>query len=261
MNRRDFLTVAGSASAAAVLRPPLYANATTPLYVRGLVMVSFEDPTKLRLGFPKAPGHTATLSIKPQNGSTQVLSIKGKGALGTPQTKAADFKISVPELVRMKEFYGDAVRSRIEECPTVIEIPYATIRSIVTNEVSAARYTFLRKDTGKEVASFQPRQIAESIRIDLSSPGSLRLDNGKTVIALDTAKEIRAEFLPESSAAPGPTDAFADHFHHYLMYLDRPAAARFDVVPKKLGATPVPAPAGSRSFIFPFWYCYLVAVP
>jgi hypothetical protein len=261
MNRRDFLTVAGGVSAASLIAQPLLAGPTTPLYVRGLVMLSFEDPNKLRLGFPKAPGHTATFSVKPQSGSTRVLKIKGKGAMDAPATAATDFKVAVPELVRMKEFYGDAVRSRIEECPTLIEIPYAAVKSIVTHEVSSTQYTFLRKDTGAEIASFKPRRIAESVRIELASAGSFRLEGGKTVIPLDTAKELRAEFLPDSTSPSSVTDTFADHFHHYLMYLDRPVAAKFDVVPRKLGGNAAPAPAGSRNFIFPFWYCYMVAVP
>jgi hypothetical protein len=241
-----------------VINQSILAAATTPFYVRGLVMVSFENPAVLRLGFPKAPGHRATLAIQPQTGSSRVLDIKGKGAVETKAAPLGPPQIAVPELVRMKEFYGDSVRSRIEECPTVIEIPYAAIQSITTNEVSTSRYTFFRADTGKDMESFKPRQIAESIKIVLATPGTLKL-NGN-VIALESAREIHAEYTPESTAT-GPTDVFADHFHHYLMYLDRPAAANFDVVPKKLGGSSSPVVAGARNFIWPFVYCYMVAVP
>src|SRR5436190_210303 len=134
MNRRDFLAVAGGVCATPLITNPstVFAAATTPFYVRGLVMVSFEDSSVLRLGFPKAPGHKATLAVQPQTGSSRVVNLKGKGTIETKAPPLSKPNIAVPELVRMKEFYGDAVRSRVDQCPTLIEIPYAAIQSITT---------------------------------------------------------------------------------------------------------------------------------
>src|SRR4051794_40915259 len=89
MNRREFLSVLGGASAITMAVPAFAASTTadktgsdiTSLYVKGLVMVDLGNPDLIRLGFPKAPGHRATLSILPLNGTKQVLFIKGKGAI------------------------------------------------------------------------------------------------------------------------------------------------------------------------------------
>ena len=73
-------------------------------------------------------------------------------------------KIVVPELIRMKEFYGNSVKSHVDKCPTVISIPSNAIRSVSTSQVSQARYTFVRADNGEEVNTFRPRQIADETR-------------------------------------------------------------------------------------------------
>jgi len=126
MNRREFLSVLGGASAlsAATMINPSAAFAeadltsqTTSLYVKGLVMLDLGNPESLRLGFPKAPGHKATLSIVPQNGSKRSLTIKGNGTVDTPLVASADPRIFVPELVRMKEFYGNGVKSHVDRLP------------------------------------------------------------------------------------------------------------------------------------------------
>ena len=64
MNRREFLSVLGGASALSMINVhPSFATtadaktATTSLYVKGLVMVDLGNPDFVRLGFPKAPGH------------------------------------------------------------------------------------------------------------------------------------------------------------------------------------------------------------
>src|SRR5437867_677676 len=108
MNRREFISVLGGASAISLAVPAFASSATdknaadiTSLYVKGLVMVDLGDPQVIRLGFPKAPGHKATLSIIPQNGIKKVLVIKGKGAVEAAGIASADPKIVVPELVRM----------------------------------------------------------------------------------------------------------------------------------------------------------------
>src|SRR5205823_13221134 len=113
-------------------------------------------------------------------------------------------------------------------CPGVISIPRNAIRSVTTSEVSPVRYTFLRSDTGEEVTSFRPRQVAETIKIDISSSGTLKLDDGKVNIPLETARELRVEYAPEK-LEPG-FDPYADHFGHYFSYIERPAALDFDVI-------------------------------
>src|SRR5437879_4183639 len=75
MNRREFISVLGGASAL-TMAIPAFASTTadkiatdiTSLYVKGLVMVDLGNPDIIRLGFPKAPGHKATLSVVPQSG-------------------------------------------------------------------------------------------------------------------------------------------------------------------------------------------------
>src|SRR5689334_21881382 len=143
MNRREFLSVLGGASAVSMVGASAFAATSadrvtadiTSLYVKGLVMLDLGNPDVVRLGFPKAPGHKATLSIVPQNGTRRTMAIKGNGsveAIGTPST---DPHIFVPELVRMKEFYGPSVKSHVDQCPSVITIPTEAITSVTTSEV------------------------------------------------------------------------------------------------------------------------------
>src|SRR5262245_29367769 len=261
MNRRHFLTVMGGTTAASIIHTEAArAESTTTLYVKGLVMMSVEDSELLRLGFPKAPGHKATLAVLPREGNLRVMNIRGKSSLQTSALQSSPSKILIPELVSMKEFYGDQVRSRITECPTVISIPYAAIRSVTADELSPSRYTFIRTDNGEEVHTFRPRQIAESIKIDLSSTGTLKLDGGKVSIPLAGTRELHADYSPEANAANNTGDVFADHFHHYLMYVDRPPSANFDVVPKKLAGNAASPERVGNSFYPPFFFCYMVAV-
>jgi len=42
-------------------------------------------------------------------------------------------------------------------------------KSVTTAVVSPTRYTFVRSDNGAEIETFRPRQIAESLKFDLSS--------------------------------------------------------------------------------------------
>src|SRR5437867_12607018 len=180
INRRDFLTVLGG-GAVSVTGVSAFASTSsdkspsdvTSLYVKGLVLLDLGNPHLIRLGFPKAPGHKATLSVVPQNGTRRTIAIKGNGSVEARGVASADPKIFVPEVVRMKEFYGEGVKSHVDKCPSVISIPRTAIRSITTTEVSKARYTFVRADNGQEVNSFRPRQVAETIKIDLSSASVL----------------------------------------------------------------------------------------
>src|SRR5437762_3992463 len=148
MNRREFLNVLGGVSAASMIGASAFASPAvdkpgadvTSMYVKGLVMVDLGNPDLIRLGFPKAPGHKATLSIVPQNGTRRTIAIKGNGSIEAQGIASTDPKIFIPEVVRMKEFYGDAVKYHVDKCPSVINIPKTAIRSITTTEVSPSRY-------------------------------------------------------------------------------------------------------------------------
>lgn len=265
MNRREFLSVLGGASALSMINVhPSFASAvdakigTTSLYVKGLVMVDFGNPEFVRLGFPKAPGHKATLSIVPQNGTKRTMAIKGNGSVEPGAIASTDPHIFVPELIRMKEFYGPSVKSHVDQCPSVITIPSAVIQSLTTAEVSPTRYTFLRSDTGAEIETFRPRQIAETLKIDLLSAGTLKLDGGKVSIPLETARELRMQYQPDRA---DEIDPFAAHFNHYFDYVERPAALDFIAVPKKLSGNSAPTPKAGNRFVDLYSFCFLVAVP
>jgi hypothetical protein len=267
MNRREFLSVFGSATAISLAVPALASTSVdqtsagvTSLYVKGLVMIDLGNPEVIRLGFPKAPGHKATLSVVPQNGMKQTLTFKGRGVVDAKPVASADARILVPELIRMKEFYGNDVKSRVDNCPSVISIPRNTVRAVNATELTSARYTFVRSDTGEEVTSFRPRQVADALKIELSSAGTLRLDGGKVNIPLDAARELRVEYTVEKRTAE---ETFADHFHHYLPYVERPAALDFDVVPRKVGAASSTTPHVGHHFMMldASSLCSPVAVP
>jgi hypothetical protein len=267
MNRREFLNVLGGASAASMIGVSAFASSTvdkvgadvTSMYVKGLVMVDLGNPDLIRIGFPKAPGHKATLSIVPQSGARRTIAIKGNGSVEAHGIASNDPKIFIPEIVRMKEFYGEGVRSHVDKCPSVISIPKAAIKSVTTTEVSPSRYTFVRADNGEEVNGFRPRQIAETIKIDLLSAGTLKLDDGKMNIPLDSARELRVDYAPER-VDPG-FDAYADHFGHYFNYIDKPAALDFDVVPRKVSGGSSSTPKVGNQFIDGYVVCFLTAVP
>ncbi len=268
MNRRQFLSVLGGVTAISMAIPTVASTSTadkvvpdvTSLFVKGLVMVDLGNPEIVRLGFPKAPGHKATLSVVPQNGAKQVLAIKGRGIVEAKAIAAADTRILVPELIRMKEFYGNDVKSHVDNCPSVISIPRNAIRNITATELTSARYTFVRTDTGEEVASFRPRQVADALKLELSSAGTLKFDDGKVNIPLETARELRVEYTVEKATS---TDAFAEHFHHYLPYIERPAALDFDVVPRKVGTASSATPHVGHHFMMldATTLCSPVAVP
>jgi len=260
MNRRDFLTVLGGASVVSVagLRP-VFAESTSSLYLNGLVMLSFED-AGLRIGFPKAPGHKATLQIMPVHGSSRTISLRGNGAVETKATAAGNPRIAVPELVRMSEIYGRDVHARFEKCPYVIEIPYSAIKSVTTSKVTKDRWTFVRGD-GQEIDTFRPRQVAETIRLELSSDSVLKLDGGKTSIALADTQEIYTRYAPDAKDVK--PDMIIDHFAHYFQYVDRPPAADFVVVPKKVTgfATGAPRKVGNQFMMIESSpLCYLVGM-
>jgi hypothetical protein len=267
MNRRQFLTTVGGATAGAAtllhINQAFAAESTTALYAKGLIMVSFEDPKVLRLGMPKAPGHKATLSLVPQKGTQRLVNLKGASTFETAEMGAGKPDYKVPEMIRLQEIYGNNIHSRVADCPTVISIPYAAIKSIAAVELSPTSYTFVRADNGKEIQTFRPRKVAETLRIELSSDAVMKLDSGKTSVALNTMKELHAEYAPEDPAAIAGIDAFTAHFPHYNAYLVRPSDAQFDVLPRNLGPTPTATPRIGNNFAPPYWpyyMCFIVSL-
>ncbi len=262
MNRRDFLTVLGGASVASLagIQPAFAAEQTTDLYLSGLIMVSFDDPV-LRIGFPKAAGHRGILQIVPIKGKPRTIPVKGNGTLESKAIAGGRPKISVPELVQMSEFYGPDVKASLNHCVSVIEIPYSAIKSITTNKLTKDRFTFIRTDNGKEVETFRPRQVAEGLKLELSSNSVLKLDGGKVSIPLATTFELRGEFAPEpKDRVPNMIE---DHFVHYFPNIERPPAADFLVAPKKItGAMASMTPrAGNHFMMFDGMpLCWLVAI-
>jgi hypothetical protein len=263
MNRREFMSVVGGTAVLSKVSTSFALDGdVTPLYVKGLVIVDMEDKKALKLAFPKAPGHKATLAIVPENGAPRTMTIKGHGSLEAGSlASSGDPRIFVPELVRMKEFYGNSIKSKASEAPSIITIPYNAIRSVTTSEVSSDRITFVRADNGEEVNTFRPRRVAETIKIELSSAGVLKLDSGKVAIPLQTARQLTVEYTPESMTG---FDGYRDHFQHFFSYVERPAALDFDVVPQKVGGgSSAPAPRVGHHFamVWPDAFCYPAGIP
>ena len=79
---------------------------------------------------------------------------------------------------------------------------------------------------------------------------------------MHTARELRVEYKAEKVNSADP---FADHFHNYFPYVERPAALDFDVVPRRVGATsnPAPDPHVGHHFMMldSFILCGPVAIP
>jgi hypothetical protein len=266
MNRRHFLTAMSGATAAAAslihVTRALAAERTTSFYVKGLILVSFEDSKVLRLGLPKAPGHKATMAMVPQLGSPRSLTLKGHYSIETAALATVKPEYKIPELIRMQELYGNNIHSRVTKCPTVINIPYAAIKSITAADISRERYTFVRSDNGQEIASFRPRKVADTLRIELSSDAVMKMEGGKSIVAMDAMKEVHTEYAPDAPATQAEIDAFAAHFNHYYDYLDRPAGAGFQAVPKQLGGNSSPTPHVGNHFAmyWPYTACYVIGV-
>jgi hypothetical protein len=229
------------------------------MYVRGLAMLQLEDRENLRIALPDAPRHDATITLIMNDGKKRVLPFEGHGALEVADpSNAAPPIVKVSEVVRMKEFYGSKIESLLDRAPNTISIPWSGVRRVATEKVSDARYTFIRKDTGKEVETFRPRQIAESVRIELSSSGTLNFGGSKAKLNLEGVKAVWIEYLPQDMTRGNP---YAEHFHHYLHYVDRPSGYRFDVEPKRLtGRESVKPRVGNSFWIDLFVLCYVVAV-
>ena len=182
-------------------------------------------------------------------------SIKGHGALEGVAVGGPKPNIRLPELVHLREIYRDAV-PKLDKSPSIISIPWSAVRSITANTLSEDRWTFVWKDTGKEVVSFRPRKLAESIKIDLASKGFLELNDGKLSIPLETAKEVSTDFVPMSN----DMGDYTEHFAHYMPYIETATDARA-VVPKRLGRpatrrTAVPAFGNSFARVWPLRICF-----
>jgi hypothetical protein len=226
------------------------------IFVRGLAMLQLQDPYSLRITLPDAPGHKATITLVGHDRRKRVLPFSGHGVINVSDAHTSAATVNVPELVRMKELYGEAVRPLLKGASKTISIPWSGIRTISTEKVSDARYTFVRKDNGEEVETFRPRNIAETIRIQLASRGSLEFDQTKTSLDLEKISEIWIEYLPQNMNSGG----YEGHFHHYLHYVVRPAEKDFEVEPRKLSAVSRVSPRIGNSF----WmygdegFCYLI---
>ena len=264
MNRRDFLTAAAGTTAVSMfgassllaIEKTLALEKTTPLYVRGLAMLSFGDPQYLRIALPRAPHHAATLVVTPSDGTRVETPIHGHGHLEGIAPGGQKPEIRLPELIHIRELYRDAV-AKLDQSPSIISIPWSAVRSVSTNTVSDDRWTFVFKDSGEDVGSFRPRKIAESLKIDLVSTGTLKLNDGALSVPLEGAEEVRTDFTPTS----GDMGGFEEHFSLYMPYVETSANAP-TVVPKKLGRqtrrTSIPALGNSFARVYPFTACFLV---
>ena len=253
MNRRQFLGVAAGTSAASLIpKTTLFAESTTSFYVRGLVMLSFRDPEFLQIGFPKAHAHAATLRVFPLEGDEWSTELKGRGNLVGEFTGSKP-EILLPELVSMTELYGQTVRPRIEKSPSLISIPWSAVQSVSTHSLSKSRYTFVRADTREEIHSFRPRRIAESLRIDILSSGTMNINDGKLTLPLNGVSELGTDFVPTRDGTGG----FESHFQYYLPYVE---GNDFDVVPKNLSPSKKSTRMAGNSFmmVLPWPTCFLV---
>jgi hypothetical protein len=228
------------------------------IFVRGLVMVGVDDRDSLKIAVPDAGGHNATITIVSKNGEKRVLPLAKSQAILTGFTPSASTPVvRVPELVRTKELYGAGVGRRLDDVRTMISIPWSSVAEVTTEKVTTDRYTFVRTDRNEEIDTFRPRQIAESIRIDLASTGNLKFRNNATVEFGD-AKEVWIEYLPKDPTA----NVYEEHFHHYLHYLVLPDGKNFQVQPTKLSGAQARMPRlrMGNAFFPPYYACYLLGI-
>ena len=228
------------------------------LIVSGLIMVSVDGPESLQIVVPEAPGHNATISIVGRNGDNRVLPLaKGVAMLTALAPGTTKPVVRLPELVRARELYGGDVRVRLTDARTIVSVPWPAVAGVSAASVTRQRYTFVSADTGEEVQTFRPRQIAESIRIDLTSTGNLKI--GKNApIDFGDAKEIHIDYSPKN---PHP-DQFEEHFQHYLHYLELPTGRINPVRPQSMS----PAQAHLRrhpminALFPPYYFCYTMGI-
>lgn len=209
------------------------ASTSPVVFVKGLLMLQLQQKDGLQIILPEADGHKATITFVMNDGSRQVIPFKGLSSIRNLQAETSQAVVQVPELVRLKELFGDGAKARVDNVPNKVFISWSSIQSMTTEEVSPYRYTFVRKDTGSEIETFRPRNIAETIRIQLTSSGQLDFKALKRDIDVRKVKEIWVEQVPER-ADSASMDMFQEHFHHYLHYVVRPAGQNFDVEPTRL---------------------------
>jgi hypothetical protein len=232
-------------------------KSTPSIVVRGLVMVQLEDRDALRIAVPDAPHHKSMITFVMKDGRQHVFPFKGRGVLTVAEAAKTAPVVKVPEIVRMKELYGEGVEPLFSRSPEMISIPWTAIRSVRTEKVTDVRYTFIRKDNGQELETFRPRQVAESIRIEVSSIGRLDFDHAKLAFGADVG-EIRIEHVPQHLTSATP---IVEHFHHYMHYVKRPSGKDYDVEPKRVShARRVSPLTGNLFWINAEIPCCLIAV-
>lgn len=230
------------------------------LFVKGLLMLQLEQKDGLHIVVPDAPGHKAAITFVMQDGQRHSIPFKGHNVIQMTGAAESTAVVKVPELIRMKELYGNNFTARVDRSPNSVTIPWSSIRMVSTEKVTDARYTFERSDNGYEIQTFRPRNIAESLRIDLSSSGKLESGLAKGHVELSQVKEIRIEQVPTGMSGMSGMDMYAYHFHHYLHYVDRFDIEKFDVQPRKVSGAVSFAPRVGHSFWFGDVLCCPVAI-
>ncbi len=220
---------------------------TSPaVFVRGLMILQLAQKDALHIVLPDAPRHKATVTFVMNDGKRHMIQFKGHSTIkAVSDSEGSAAVVKVPELVRMKELYGDGFTPLIDDVADHIEIPWSGIRSVKTEKVTDSRYTFVRKDNGEEITSFRPRNIAESLRIELGSFESLYFNGLKREVNAAEVKEIWIEQVPKDMST---ADVYPDHFHHYFHYIARAASQNFDVEPRKVSGAISRSPRLGQSF-------------
>lgn len=213
--------------------------------VKGLLMLQLEQKDGVHIAVPEAPGHKATITFVMRDRQRYSIPFKGHSVIQMAGATGGTPVVKVPELVRMKELYADGFTPRVERSPNSVVIPWGSIAMVSTDKVTDVRYTFVRADNGEEIVAFRPRNIAESIRIDLSASGKLNSELGKARLDLGAVAEIRIEQLP---AGMSGMDMYTQHFYHYFHYIDRAPNLNFDVEPRKVSAGTSYSPRVGQSF-------------
>ncbi|HXC62155.1 MAG TPA: hypothetical protein VNV63_05735, partial [Nitrospiria bacterium] len=203
-------------------QPEVYSPPT--VFVRGLMMLQLEQKDGLHITLPDAPGHNANITFVMRDGQRRVVPFKGHNVINGSNSESSPV-VKVPELIGLKELFGNGITPKLDHAPNSVSIPWSSVRTVSTDKVSNVRYTFVRKDNGEEIQSFRPRNVAELIRIELTSFGSLDFNLAKADIDVSKVKEIWIEQVPKDMTN---MDVYREHFHHYLHYIDRPASQTFD---------------------------------
>jgi hypothetical protein len=267
MNRREFWMTTAGATALSVLGgsvTSLFARAamhgTVPFHVKGLAMMDFSHPEHLTIALPEAPHHAGTVQYTPVNGATEIFPVKGRGAVAGSNGHGPKPDVRVPQLVDVQELYPGA-RPRLERSPTLISIPWSSVKGISAETLSEDRWTFVNKATGEEVITFRPRQVAETVRFDLVSSGTLRVNDGELAIDLADVRDVSTEFVPTSDEMGG----YMSHFAYYLPYVEIGQDAP-ELEPQPVGFRPTqpatPMPAMGHSFaaaglrVWPYTSCF-----